>query len=596
MQDDKLQVLKKYFGYDSFREGQEEVIDNILKGRDVLCIMPTGAGKSVCYQVPALMSEGVTIVISPLISLMKDQVQFLVGAGVRAAYVNSSLSPAVIDKVLLRIKNSQYKIIYVAPERLATYSFCDAVSGLNISEIVVDEAHCISKWGHDFRPSYVGIVKFVNSLKTRPVVSAFTATATSLVKKDICTILKLNEPYILAGSFDRPNLFFDVRQPKDKDRELINILKSKVGESGIIYCATRKTVDDVCQMLIEGGYPATKYHAGLSDEDRAKAQDDFIYDRKPIMVATNAFGMGIDKGNVSFVLHYNMPKDMESYYQEAGRAGRDGNRAECILLFSEGDIYTNKFLIEHSKTENTNVKNEYRLLNIMVDYCKTDGCLRQYILGYFGEEHQGNCSNCGNCVEGKFEVLSVTEEAKKVYNCILHLPRMYGASLVTAILHGGKDKRIVEGKLFKVEEYGSLKNFSRKEISAIIDKMLKVGLLEQEGYEYPVLKAGSNSLDNFPEISINIRKGESKVKSAQSRVTNIPEDLLSRLKDLRAKIARSEGVPAYIVFSDATLRDMCIKLPKNLSEFLSVSGVGDIKCSRYGSAFVEEIQRYIAKI
>jgi ATP-dependent DNA helicase RecQ len=589
MENVKYQMLKKYFGYDNFRDGQEQVIDCILSRRDVLCIMPTGAGKSVCYQIPALMFEGVTIVVSPLISLMKDQVQFLVGAGVRAAYVNSSLTPQVIEKVLLRISGGLYKIIYVAPERLNTFAFMDAVCKLNISQIVVDESHCISKWGHDFRPSYLGIVNFVASLKYRPVISAFTATATDVVKGDICSILNLKKPLIKVMSFDRPNLYFDVRQPKDKQAELIDILKNKRTESGIIYCATRKTVEDICHFLNNNGFLATRYHAGLEDEERAKNQDDFIFDKKRVMVATNAFGMGIDKGNVSYVIHYNMPRDMESYYQEAGRAGRDGNRAECILLFGQNDVYTQKFLIEHSTTDNTDVVNEYRQLNKMIDYCKIDTCLRQYILGYFGEEHGGNCHNCGNCNTNNFVQVKIYNEAYKIVDCIRHLSRPYGANTIAAILCGSKDKKVMAAKLYQVPEYASLKGFSRRDIVAIIDKLVSLKVLIQEGVEYPVLIVNEHSYID-ENITIALRRSH-KIKTAVQE-KSVDENLFNMLKSVRLNIAQSEGVPAYIIFSDSTLKDMCKKLPKTEEEFLNVSGVGEIKCNRYSSYFIKAIKSY----
>ena len=397
MQNNKEAILKEYFGYGKFRPGQEDVIDSILSKRDVLCIMPTGAGKSICYQIPALMFDGVTIVVSPLISLMKDQVQFLKNSGIDAAYINSSLSPQVLEKVFLRVENSQYKIIYVAPERLGTASFLRAIKNLKISLVVVDEAHCISRWGHDFRPSYLEIIKFIDNLSQRPVIGAFTATATNTVREDICNILGLRSPFLKITSFDRPNLFFDVKHPRNKDSSLLYVLRNRSRESGIVYCATRKNVEEVCKFLTENGFSATRYHAGLDDEEKAKNQDDFIFDTKRIMVATNAFGMGVDKSNVSFVIHYNMPKDMESYYQESGRAGRDGNKAECILLYNEDDIRTNKFLIRQSENEELSVESQFKLLNKMIDYCKTDKCLRGVILDYFGERHAEYCGYCGNC-------------------------------------------------------------------------------------------------------------------------------------------------------------------------------------------------------
>jgi ATP-dependent DNA helicase RecQ len=589
---DKLQTLKKYFGYDSFRAGQEEVIDALLSQRDVLCVMPTGAGKSVCYQIPALLYDGVTIVVSPLISLMKDQVQFLVGNGVRAAYVNSSLTQTVIDKVLLRIRASVYKIIYVAPERLATYGFLDAVKDLPISQLIIDESHCISKWGHDFRPSYLNIIEFVKALPRRPVIGAFTATATDKVKADICQALSLKAPLVKVTSFDRPNLFFDVRRPKNKEKELLSILKEKKEESGIVYCATRKTVEKVCDKLLAEGYAATRYHAGLENEERTKNQDEFIYDKKRIMVATNAFGMGIDKGNVSFVVHYNMPKDMESYYQEAGRAGRDGKEAECILLFGEGDIATNKYLIECGQNEEEDRDNQLKLLYQMVDYCKTDGCLRQFILGYFGESHKGNCDHCGNCIERNFEVVDVSAQAKVILDCMRHLPKDYGISILTDVLRGGKGKNVTGAGLDGIAEYGALSEYSREEVTAIADKMLEMGILARKGLIYPALKIVDRYCKDIPPVRIKRKKKKERVEEKFTGKT-ADKALFTLLKNVRTEIAKRDGVPAYIVFSDATLTDMCAKKPTTRSEFLAVSGVGEVKCDRYGSFFLAAIQSYL---
>lgn len=592
MQNNKEEILKQYFGYDKFRSGQEEVINNILSKRDVMCIMPTGAGKSVCYQVPALMFNGITIVVSPLISLMKDQVQFLVSCGVKAAFVNSSLSSQVIEKVFARISDCWYKIIYVAPERLNNFGFLNAIKKLKVSLLVVDEAHCISRWGHDFRPSYLEIIKFIDNLPQRPVIGAFTATATKTVKEDICNILGLRSPFIKITSFDRPNLFFDVKHPRNKDSSLLYILKDRSRESGIVYCATRKKVEEVCKFLTENGFPATRYHAGLDDEEKAKNQDDFIFDNKRIMVATNAFGMGVDKSNVSFVIHYNMPKDMESYYQEAGRAGRDGKKAECILLYDESDINTNKFLISQSENEGVDVENEYNLLNKMIEYCKTDNCLRGYILGYFGEKHSENCGYCGNCNGDNFEQVDATSVAKTIINCIKYLPRPFGKSILISILQGGKGEKISTYDLNETLGYGVLKNFNRSDLAEIIDKMLTAGFLEQDGDAYPVLRVGRNVDEKQLKFYVRVRKKADKCKK-RSESNHTSDTLFSRLKHIRFEIAKRENVPTYIIFSDMTLSDMALRKPQTKEEFLNVTGVGQMKCDLYSEDFISEIKKYL---
>ena len=480
---DKYDVLRKYFGYSSFRKGQEEMVDCLLLGRDALGIMPTGAGKSICYQVPAIMFGGVTIVVSPLISLMKDQVNALVQQGVKAAYINRSLTDTQYDKVLKNAALGSYKIIYVAPERLDSVGFVNLCRRIKISMVAVDESHCVSQWGQDFRPSYLNINKFISILPNRPIIGAFTATATDEVKNDIINILQLENPTVVTTGFDRPNLFFSVLRPAKKDDKLVELLRERKGKSGIIYCSTRKKVESVCDFLIEKGFSATRYHAGLSDEERIKNQDYFVYDRKLIMVATNVFGMGIDKSNVSYVIHYNMPKNIESYYQEAGRAGRDGQEADCILLYGAGDVQTCRYFIENTEpnpqltpeqNEMFRQREEERLKH-MIFYCRTSDCLRNYMLRYFGDEAEENCGRCSNCLT-KFETVDVTIEAQKILSCIIRTGQKFGATMIVDVLRGKTNERIKYFELDNQSTFGMMKDSKPTEIKYIIEK------LEEQGY------------------------------------------------------------------------------------------------------------------
>ena len=452
MKIDKYDILKQFFGYTSFRDGQEEVVDALLSKRDVLGIMPTGAGKSLCYQIPAIMMSGITLVISPLISLMKDQVNALVQQGVSAAYLNRSLTATQYHKALANAANGKYNIIYVAPERLESNSFLRFALNANISLIAVDEAHCVSQWGQDFRPSYLNINKFISKLNYRPVIGAFTATATDEVKSDIIRLLQLNNPTVVTTGFDRPNLFFSVMRPKNKSETLLKLIRERNNQSGIVYCSTRRKVEEVCDMLNQKGVQATRYHAGLDDSERVKNQDDFVFDRKSVMVATNAFGMGIDKSDVRFVIHYNMPKNIESYYQEAGRAGRDGEEADCILLYSKADVSTCRFFIENIE-DNESLSTEQReffkkreeeRLKQMVFYCTTSDCLRGYMLKYFGDEHKESCGKCSNCLT-EFETVDVTVEAQKILSCIIKTGQNYGVKMIIDVLRGVSSERIQKG-------------------------------------------------------------------------------------------------------------------------------------------------------
>ncbi len=597
----KHEILKRYFGYDAFRTGQEALVDALLCGRDVLGIMPTGAGKSLCYQVPALMMQGVTLVISPLISLMKDQVNALVQQGVSAAYLNRSLTDAQYNRALRNAANGQYRIIYVAPERLESAAFLNMCRSVRISVVAVDEAHCVSQWGQDFRPGYLNIKKFISQLYLRPIVGAFTATATDEVKGDIIRLLGLNDPVAVTTGFDRPNLYFAVLRPNNKPAALLKLIKERRDKSGIVYCSTRKKVEDVCDMLNSGGISATRYHAGLEDSERIKNQDDFVYDRKRVMVATNAFGMGIDKSNVGFVIHYNMPKNLESYYQEAGRAGRDGSDADCILLYSKGDVQTCRYFIENieynpdltkEQNEAFRQKEEERLKH-MVFYCTTSDCLRGYMLRYFGDDYRDSCGKCSNCLT-KFETADVTVEAQKILSCIIKTGQFYGVKMITDVLRGVLSDKIIRARLDKQSTFGIMKDARSAEIKYIIEKLEEQGYIISVNAKRPALRV--------TEMSYPVLRGKAKVKIKKSKLIKnyeekpvlggIDPELFNALKDVRTEFAKKRGVPAFVIFSDAALADMCRKMPTTNSEFLAVSGVGQNKLDKYGEAFMKVIDKY----
>lgn len=601
----KLNVLNKYFGHSSFREGQSELIDKILSRRDVLGVMPTGAGKSLCYQVPALIFDGLTLVISPLISLMKDQVNALVESGIKAAYINSSLTAREYYNVLQKAIDGEYKIIYVAPERLENTDFLEFALGAKIEMVTVDEAHCVSQWGQDFRPSYLKIVDFIRRLPNRPVVSAFTATATTEVREDIIEMLELVNSYAIITGFDRENLSFTVLKPPDKFRELLQLVQGNKGKSGIVYCTTRKLVEQVCDSLQAKGFLATRYHAGLSDHEREENQDDFLYDRSTIMVATNAFGMGIDKSNVSFVVHYNMPKNLESYYQEAGRAGRDGEPAQCVLLYSGQDVRLNQFLIDNSQEINTGLTEQERQLvkekdrerlKEMTFYCTTSKCLREYLLRYFGEKPPSYCGNCSNC-KTEFETIDITLAAQKIVSCVYRMKernKSYGKTVVAEVLYGSKNKKIKNYGLNTLSTHGIMSNISLNDIKIMIDFLVENNYLEQTNDQFPVLKLSLKSheiINDKPKITMELPK-ITPVAPVKEAIFNdqVDDQLFNRLKELRTKFATAARVPAYIVFTDASLRDMCRKLPQTREEFLTISGVGAIKADKYGDAFIALIR------
>lgn len=605
-----LETLKTYFGYDTFREGQEKIVEAILTNRDVLAIMPTGAGKSICYQIPALILPGITLVISPLISLMQDQVKALNDAGIHAAFINSSLTENQISKALYLAASGRYKIIYVAPERLENYEFLEFARNVEISMVTVDEAHCISQWGQDFRPSYLKIVEFIKNLPKRPIVSAFTATATEEVKNDILCTLSLADPEVVITGFDRKNLYYSVENIRRKDEFIMEYIEKHPTESGIIYCATRKNVDNLFELLFKRGVPVTRYHAGLTNETRKKNQDDFIYDRTPVIIATNAFGMGIDKSNVRYVIHYNMPQSMENYYQEAGRAGRDGENSQCILLFSLQDVMIDRMLLDNKDFSDVDEEDEYlirqrdiRRLQTMEGYCKTTGCLRNYILEYFGEKTSGPCDNCGNCHREYHEV-DMTAEAKWVVNCVAETRGRYGLTIVLGTLMGAKRARLRELRMDQYKSYGALSGHSEAELRTLISQMTERGYLYQTQEKYSVLKLGDITPLKDENTRVIMRTYEEKEPDKKKKIqkavrkrstdalTSAGYDLFEVLRKLRLEIAKEESMPPYIIFSDKTLIDMCVKKPSDEEEMLNVSGVGANKLKKYGQRFLEEIQKF----
>lgn len=608
------QALKHYFGHLAFRPGQQALVDALLGGRDVLGVMPTGAGKSICYQLPALLLPGITLVISPLISLMQDQVSALQEAGIPAACLNSSLEDAAYEVIFQKALAGRYKLLYIAPERLLTDRFLFFANRAEISLVAVDEAHCVSQWGQDFRPSYMKISEFIAQLPQRPTVAAFTATATDTVKNDVVRLLNLRDPLCMTTGFDRPNLYFGVIKPQNKERYIEEYILKRPDKSGIVYCATRKSVEAVCKALCAAGITATRYHAGLSAEERRKNQEDFVFDRRRVIVATNAFGMGIDKSNVNFVLHYNMPKNIESYYQEAGRAGRDGEAAECILLFSPADIITAKYMIQ-SPNDNQALTTEeseqitardLARLNQMIEYCKSTTCLRSYILGYFGEAHDGHCGNCSSCT-GDFVVTDITVEAQKILSGVARIEKRFsygfGAAAIIQMLRGSKDAKTLQKGLDQLPTYGLMQDVPEPRLRTYMDALVEQGYLMRSDGQYPVLhlspRAGGvlfhgesvGLVEHKPSAEWAETSGRrSKRKAAPAAPAST--GLYGALCALRTSLAKQNGVPPYMIFSNAALNDMAARRPQNLQEFLEVSGVGDVKAKKYGDAFLQAIRDY----
>jgi len=582
------QALKKYYGYSTFKPGQEEIISSILSGREVLGIMPTGGGKSVCYQLPALMMPGLTLVISPLIALMKDQVDALNELGITAACVNSGMEAGQIRSCLVEAHQGNYKLLYVAPERLASESFTNLLRNLPISLIAIDEAHCVSQWGHDFRPSYLDISPWIEQLPQRPVVAAFTATATLPVRADITKLLNLVNPDVYVTGFKRENLHLSTIKGVDKNKFITRYVESHSDQSGIIYASTRKEVDSLYELLKSKGIAAGRYHAGMDKDERHRNQEDFLYDEIRVMAATNAFGLGIDKSNVRYVIHHNMPRHLEAYYQEAGRAGRDGEHADCILLYAPGDVQIQKYLIENSELSEDRKVGEYRKLQNMIDYCHSSRCLQQYILNYFGEmdaaDHCGNCANCGQ----EFEITDVTIEAQKIFSCIMRMNEQYGMTLVASVLKGSKNKRILELGFNKLSTYGIMSDMA---LTVIVDLM---HMLEAE--EYMINTGGQYPVMRLTPKSWPVLKSQSKVLVRLPKVPEavMPEtDIFDLLRARRKEIAVREGVPPYVIFHDSTLREMSERLPRDQEEMLSISGVGENKWKKYGRQFLEIIRSYI---
>ncbi|MEI4710196.1 DNA helicase RecQ [Bacillus cereus] len=580
------ELLASYFGYSSFRRGQDETIKNVLDGKDTVCIMPTGGGKSICYQIPALVFEGTTLVISPLISLMKDQVDTLVQNGISATYINSSISIAEANQRIQLAKQGHYKLLYVAPERLDSMEFVDQLIDMKIPMIAIDEAHCISQWGHDFRPSYLHIHRILDYLPEKPLVLALTATATPQVRDDICNTLGINQENTIMTTFERENLSFSVIKGQDRNTYLADYIRQNQKESGIIYAATRKVVDQLYEDLMKAGVSVSKYHAGMSDNDRNEQQELFLRDEVSVMVATSAFGMGIDKSNIRYVIHYQLPKNMESYYQEAGRAGRDGLDSACILLYSSQDVQVQRFLIDQSTGE-SRFSNELEKLQNMTDYCHTEQCLQSFILQYFGEEPKEDCGRCGNCTDDR-ESIDVTRESQMVLSCMIRTNQRFGKQMIAQVLTGSKNKKVIEFNFHTLPTYGLLSNRSVKEVSEFIEFLISDELIAVEHGTYPTLKVTEKGKEVLLGKENVLRK-----ERVETRQIVQDHPLFEVLREVRKEIAQGEGVPPFVIFSDQTLKDMCAKMPQSDSELLTVKGIGEHKLVKYGSHFLQAVQHFI---
>ncbi|PID26821.1 MAG: DNA helicase RecQ [Candidatus Cloacimonadota bacterium] len=600
MIDKALKLLKKHFGYDSFRPPQESIISSILEGKDSVVIMPTGGGKSICYQIPALILEGVTLVISPLISLMKDQVDNLNQLGISSTFINSSLTYNEINNRIEKTLNNEYKIIYLAPERLDSEDFTDLITKIDISMVAIDEAHCISQWGHDFRPSYTKIKNFTETLNPKPIISAFTATATPKVREDIVKNLNLDTPKISISGFDRPNLSFTTIIGEDKKSYIINYIEENIDSSGIIYVSTRKDVESLYELCKEKGYSVAKYHAGMGSEERKRSQQMFSFDNCKVMIATNAFGMGIDKSNVRYVIHYNMPKNMESYYQEAGRAGRDGDEGDCILIFSPQDLFLQNYFIENSESEDFKKEDDIKKLESITEYCYTDSCLRKYILNYFGEEYpKERCENCSNCNVNKDDFVDISIEAQKIISCIVRAGESWGITMISDILRGSKNRKVTENGFQHLSTHNIMREYKATTIKDMINTLIAKKYLILEGSDYPVLKL-------LPSAR-SILKGEKKIffkksiikkrKSRRDKRLDLTYDnkLFETLRKLRTEIAEKENLPPFVIFSDAVLREISTHLPTDKDGMLNVKGVGEKKLKSYGEIFIGVVKKYLVE-